>query len=543
MSTPVRQTEPPEPVAQSRMAEYFFVCPEYGRFFDLVQHLVENTAEVLLLQGERGVGKTTLIYRLMAEAPRHWRICRVDANPMMRPDQLFSCLARCLAAPLEADQGTRVLLSAFSAARLQGQLPVVVVDDASELSIGALMALFRLQESGGGDMPPFAVILFAEPSIQATFSTQQFQAMGTSRIKRLEYPRLEAAHLEAYIDHYLRMEGMEQTLNLSDRQLAEIQQQAQGLPGRVNELVIQALKGGVKQASASRLGVLQSRLNGMPPLTAMAAGGLVLLLLITLFFQDSINAFFEAEPVAPGTVEVSAQGTVVQKPLVKALPLPAKPPEREEPDPEDPDAEREEQKQPQAEPDGPIDEPLYIPLAKPALKEPHPIQSEPARPEPTLPKVASAEKKSLPNSPEPEQAEAVEKAPPSPVVKKPIDKEPSRIVVEKKSGPAPEKPKKKALITDREWLLKQNPSAYTLQILGVSDEKAALKFIGQRKFKARVVYYRVLRNGKPWYSVLHGIYPNRQAAVSALAGLPSALRRIGAWPRSLESVQSELKRH
>jgi DamX protein len=91
------------------------------------------------------------------------------------------------------------------------------------------------------------------------------------------------------------------------------------------------------------------------------------------------------------------------------------------------------------------------------------------------------------------------------------------------------------------WLLRQNPSAFTLQLIGVQDEAGVSRFLERYKLPGQTAYFRTSRQGKPWFPVLYGVFPNRDAAVAAKDRLPESLKRSGVWPRSLESVQKEIQ--
>ncbi len=543
----------------------FFDCPEYTRLTQLIRHLAENTADVVLLVGDKGAGKTTFLYRIASGAPPHWEICRVDANPMMRPDQLFAGLARGMSAPMDTEDSAAVLVAAFAAKRLQGHLPVVVVDDAGQLPMGTLMALVRLHESTGDSKPPFALILMAEPAIEQTLATQQFHAMGTARFKRLDLPKLDYTQTGDYIRHFLAMEGVKQDLNLSNAQLERIHKDSAGLPGRVNELVIQVLHDPDQRKGLPGATVALGRFSRIPPMTSIAISGLLALLIASLVFQEEINRLFEgtAQPVVPSHWPKPVYEPASER-LVAALPLP----------------------EPQA-----VTGAIKESIADRAVADPQsdqarlasevgeggltadlqsgvePLYMEPAiEPKPEVEPISALEQEPVPRvqalpTPVPDRL-VVDNKGPSTV---------SQVTVELESRPEPTstpkpkpkpkskskpktdpKPKQKPAAKSRQtargtrnkdWLAAQRPAAYTLQILGVSDERAAKRFIRNGRFSANVVYYESRRNGRPWFSVLHGVYSDRAAAMAALDRLPDSLRKIGAWPRSLRSVQAEMDRH
>jgi DamX protein len=88
--------------------------------------------------------------------------------------------------------------------------------------------------------------------------------------------------------------------------------------------------------------------------------------------------------------------------------------------------------------------------------------------------------------------------------------------------------------------LTQSPVAYTLQLVAVRDEPAARRFIEQHRLQGDIAYFKTTRSGRPWYSVIHGVYGDRSSALKSRETLPPALRNSGVWPRTFASVQAAM---
>ena len=93
------------------------------------------------------------------------------------------------------------------------------------------------------------------------------------------------------------------------------------------------------------------------------------------------------------------------------------------------------------------------------------------------------------------------------------------------------------------WLWDQDPSRYTLQLLGGQNEQAVKQFINQQGLQGEAVFYRTRRDGKPWYVVVKGSYPDRQAALSARQQLSPQLQQQSPWPRSFSDIHADLYRN
>lgn len=498
----------------------FFPSIAYDEILDRLHRLTEAAEEVALLKGAQGAGKTTLLYRIQSDTPEHWLPCRVDANPMLHPDQLLGRLARCVNHQLPEEATAEGVTAAFCKLRLQGILPVVMVDDAEQLPISSLMALLRLHEQRAATHPACALILLARPEIEGTLTTHQLHAMGTARFVRLELPRLAEDETAEYVRHFLRMEGVEQALAFNPRQLAALYSESDGLPGKMNDLVIRHLRDAIV-ARQDPLGARLLRwLRRIPPATALATAAVALLLLSTLLLQPrtDIPSREGVQPATPSFIRPPGEQlrpeAVSEREERRVQPL-ALPPVAERLDSEA-----------QSPPPAQVPESTTVPeRGETATIAEHPV--------PELePEAAEAMK------PKPPETPATPKASPPDTVSVATESIAPVAAVQGRSQSAAATPR-----FEREaWLLKQRPDAYTLQILATGSERALWNFAREHRLTTDVYYFKSQRNGRPWITLLFGIYKDRDTSVTVLNMLPDSLRKAGAWPRSLASVQDEIRK-
>ncbi len=84
-------------------------------------------------------------------------------------------------------------------------------------------------------------------------------------------------------------------------------------------------------------------------------------------------------------------------------------------------------------------------------------------------------------------------------------------------------------------------ASYTIQLLGVSNQKAAQDYIAKQPNKAQLLMFKSKRAGRDWYVVIVGSYSSVASARRAIDGLPSAQRKAGPWPRQVSVIQQEIK--
>ena len=119
-----------------------------------------------------------------------------------------------------------------------------------------------------------------------------------------------------------------------------------------------------------------------------------------------------------------------------------------------------------------------------------------------------------------------------------------RTIRQQKAKPAPVTAKSAVQRIQREnWLLSQDGSKYTVQVVGVSSEETMLDFIERNKVLKlnKIAYYESTFRGKPWFQLLYGIYPDKRAARLAADKLPDNIRQAGPWIRRIASIQKVIE--
>lgn len=105
---------------------------------------------------------------------------------------------------------------------------------------------------------------------------------------------------------------------------------------------------------------------------------------------------------------------------------------------------------------------------------------------------------------------------------------------------APVRPESVNYQFDELEILSWPQSDYTLQVLGVSSEASARRYIDVQANKSQLVLYFTERGGKPWFVVLAGRYATRPDAKAAISGLPDRQQKANPWIRSVQDIQDSI---
>ncbi len=90
-------------------------------------------------------------------------------------------------------------------------------------------------------------------------------------------------------------------------------------------------------------------------------------------------------------------------------------------------------------------------------------------------------------------------------------------------------------------ILAWSPSEFTIQLVGVSNEKAAHDFVAAQANKKDLLIFKSKRQGRDWFVVITGRFASSAQARQAISRLPAAQRDAGPWPRDLKTIQGEIK--
>jgi DamX protein len=137
------------------------------------------------------------------------------------------------------------------------------------------------------------------------------------------------------------------------------------------------------------------------------------------------------------------------------------------------------------------------------------------------PNVAPSEQRELPEKADLRQAEVR----PQPVKEDVIEKTEERT------------------IHNENWLLSQESSYYTIQLMGARKEVLLFNFVEKNQLleQNEVAFYQTTFKDKPWFQLLYGVYATKIDARSAADNLPSKIRKSSPWIRRLSGVQKTIR--
>lgn len=496
---------------QASPADYFDTDSR-GQCVNLIIHLLHNTREMPCICGPRGLGKTSFAHHLEALLRDDFKVLWV---PLKSGEELAPAVCEQLGvppSPLPTDW--QRLLDELS----EDKPLLVLVDDAERLSPNAQQTMLDMADAGirfvfvGAGLP--------SPALK-------------SHIREIDLPAFTLDETREFLSYLGRRAGV----SVASLDAARLHKSSRGLPG----LIIEQMEGRkAAKPAATRQGA------GLRSLGLAAL--LVAVIAAALWFQDEINSLFS--PDAGGdqqTVELPLPPqTIPAQPAAGSRPSPVTGPSlAETTEPAPPEAES---RQGLAVPKvalPAVELNIRRPVATPSEGASAPAVSAPSAPDEAKP--AAVARPPAPKSPSPPvAASTTEPVKPVEPVKPAKQAQPPEQLTPATAGvPAPSPATRQAGLGsvadhDQAWLRAQPADHFTLQLVGSRERSAIDRFIKQYKLPKPYGVFVWERDGKPWYSLVWGSFPDRQRALAASKQLPPAVRK-DVWLRDFASIQGLIK--
>lgn len=95
-------------------------------------------------------------------------------------------------------------------------------------------------------------------------------------------------------------------------------------------------------------------------------------------------------------------------------------------------------------------------------------------------------------------------------------------------------------IKREDWVIKQDPGTFTLQLSSLLSEKDVRKFIFNNHLESESAYIKVIVKGTTRYTAIYGVYKTYEEAQKKIKQLPENLRKNKPWVRNFGQLQKLL---
>jgi general secretion pathway protein A len=223
---------------------FFFGSAGHNRAMSHLTYGLHQGEGFIVVTGDVGTGKTTLVDLLLSQL-----------------DTSAYAAAKIVTSQLDGDDTLRMVASAFGlyvpsmekAAMLRRienfivtnmrahKRSLLIIDEAQNLSIGALEELRMLSNFGTGSTAPLQSFLVGQPQFRAIMASSDLEQLRQRVIASYHLGPMSEEETKEYVLHRLRTVGWRDDPTLSDDAFAAIYANSDGVPRRINTLCSRVL--------------------------------------------------------------------------------------------------------------------------------------------------------------------------------------------------------------------------------------------------------------------------------------------------------------
>lgn len=223
---------------------YLFLTGHTQEALACLTYGIETRKGFILLTGEVGTGKTTLINKLLEWLHKERVFTAFVFNPRLSVSQFFDFMMADFGIPCESHQKGQMLLklNQWLLDRYQaGERAVLVVDEAQNLSPQMLEEIRLLTNLETSTEKLLQIVLAGQPELEQKLNQPQLRQLRQRITLRAKTRQLTLEETQGYIQERMRIAGAENPDIFSPEAVAAVHRYARGIPRVTNLLCEHAL--------------------------------------------------------------------------------------------------------------------------------------------------------------------------------------------------------------------------------------------------------------------------------------------------------------
>lgn len=223
---------------------FIYLSEKHREALAHLQYVAKNNGFVLL-SGEIGSGKTTLIRQFLNELPADVD-CALILNPRLTATELFGEILHELTQTEVQDMSRTQLLRALNThlldAHARARRVVLIIDEAQNLDLELLEQLRLLTNLETSEHKLLQIILVGQPELRATVQHPDLQQLLQRITADFHLEALSPDEVSHYVDHRLNIADAERAL-FTRSALKQVAKVSRGVPRLINSICDRALLG------------------------------------------------------------------------------------------------------------------------------------------------------------------------------------------------------------------------------------------------------------------------------------------------------------
>jgi general secretion pathway protein A len=227
------------PFSLSPDPDYLYPSRVHKEAMSYLRYGIEGHAGFVVITGEIGCGKTTLLQTVLRGLDRQTSVSRL-VNTMLDARELIEAVM--LDFGLDPGQGRSKphllhdLARFLVDQRMAGRLALLVIDEAQNLSQSALEEVRMLSNLETEKSKLIQIVLVGQPNLRALLARPELEQLRQRVTVSYHLQALDADETAAYIQHRLRRAAMGAPLEFPRAVTDLIHLHSQGVPRRINAI-------------------------------------------------------------------------------------------------------------------------------------------------------------------------------------------------------------------------------------------------------------------------------------------------------------------
>ena len=224
-------------------SDFLFMSPSHSRALAYMEYAVFNREGFVVITGEIGSGKTTLVKKLLSELDDNIIVAKIFQTQLDEVQLLQAILVEFGLNPYSAKKVELLnMLNQFLVDRyLEGKQILLIIDDAQNLNKRALEEITLLSGVETQKEKILHVILVGQPEFNETLEASDMEQLLQRVSLRYHVRALTEIETKEYVTHRLKVAGNKSKKLFQDEIFKTIFQFSGGVPRLINTLCDTAL--------------------------------------------------------------------------------------------------------------------------------------------------------------------------------------------------------------------------------------------------------------------------------------------------------------
>lgn len=223
---------------------FYFASKGHGQALSYLKYGVYQREGFIVVTGEIGSGKTTLVRRLLEGLDAADVVAAQVVNTQLDTSELLHAISMAFGVPVATPSKAQMLgtLEAyFTALAANGRRALLIIDEAQNLGLKEVEELRMLSNFQLGNQALLQTFLVGQPELRQMLHSSTMEQLRQRVIASCHLGPLAAPETRAYVEHRLRKVGWLDRPRIGDAAFASIHQRTGGIPRRINVLCTRAL--------------------------------------------------------------------------------------------------------------------------------------------------------------------------------------------------------------------------------------------------------------------------------------------------------------